>query len=222
MRVLLSFVQVSALGATLFVRAGEIGPNTDAFIKTGNAFPFIERNAEGSLVGITVWGGYANDEMFRELSSVQTLEKLRFSVNSRSNLLTSAGISTLSKAPKLTEVIFQCTPNAPDSIYRGLGQLRQIETLRFVATWPTNSTAARPLTNLVGLKRITISFVQRFSAEDVEILSQMPSLRDVKLWVDHVDEATLTPLIENKAITNLEIHVRNRLIHARGSASIPK
>jgi hypothetical protein len=214
-RAILFLPHVLVFGVGFQPLAAETGPAINALsalITNREVAALIKRNSAGASTEITLWGPYATDATFREISKIPTLERLRFSYSSKSNWLTADGILALTNAPKLSEVIFQCTRDAPRSFYSAIANLQQIESLRFVATWPTNSFDALPLTNLVSLKRIVISFAGHISSDDINILSQMRSLEDVKLWGSKVSEADLAPLIANKAITNLEVRAGTKVI----------
>jgi hypothetical protein len=177
----------------------------------------VDRNQDGTLKGMTVWPEYATDENFRLLAGIPTLEWLRFSYYTKSNLLTSSGIAALTNALNLREVSFQCVRGAPDSFFHAFGKLRQIEALNLIATWPSNSIAAHPLTNLPSLKRFSATAVIEFSAADIETVARMRSLQQVKLSVlQKLDESALGPIIAMQNLTNIEIVSPNfRMVRTR-------
>jgi hypothetical protein len=168
----------------------------------------IERDTNGMIVTARVSGSYGSNEVFRALAKVPSLERVRFSVWMKGNQPSAEGILALTNCPNLTEVAFQCTRGAPKEVFEAIGQVRQIQTLLLVATWPTNAATAEALTKLPALKRLMITFADGFGAKDVETILKFKELNDLHIstWpAAKIDAEVFAPLIADERIRNLTI-----------------
>lgn len=171
----------------------------------------VTRNVNGDVVSIGLPSMYGDDQSMALVGTLSNVSQIDIFQGGWTNIpiLTEHGINCLVGLPKLTDLKLLCLNKFSSNVLRGVAGLTQVRELT-IYNVPFPSEEYRWLKSMTNLAKLDVESCSNFRDQEVFMLTNLPNLREVRLWGTGVSLQGANVFKSIPLLTNVVFRFRER------------